>query len=78
VPLHYTIDCERRLVISVAEGRLTLADVDTHQKGQLADPQFDPTFDQIGDVSRVSEIALSPDDVRILAMRHISRPAHAA
>jgi hypothetical protein len=74
VPLHYTIDRERRLVISVAHGRLTFAEVDAHQQGLLADPAFDPTFDQIGDLTRVTDLALKPDEVRIAATRNVFSP----
>jgi hypothetical protein len=72
--MHYIIDRQRRLVITVGEGLVTFADVDGHQNNLIADPEFDPTFDQIGDLSRVTEFALSPDEVRIVAARHVFAP----
>jgi hypothetical protein len=74
MPLDFVIDRERRLVITVGHDRVTLADVDSHQKTLLADPNFDPTFDQIADLTRVTDGALTPDEVRIAAARHVFAP----
>ncbi len=60
----YQIDKAQRLVISTASGFLTAADILTHQRKLLADPDFDPTCSQIVDCSAVTGINLSPDDVR--------------
>lgn len=72
--MHYIIDRQRRLVITVGEGLVTFADVDGHQNNLIADPEFDPTFDQIGDLSWVTDFALSPDEVRIAAARSVFSP----
>jgi hypothetical protein len=69
VPFDYIIDRERRLVISVAYGRLTFEEVEQHQHDLLADPEFERTFDQIGDFTRVTDFALTPEQVRIAASR---------
>jgi hypothetical protein len=71
VPLDFVIDRERRLVISVAYGRLTLADAEQHQTELGADPSFESSFDQIVDCTRVTEFALSATDVRMLAARSV-------
>lgn len=69
MPFDYVIDRERRLVISVAYGRLTFAEAEQHQQDLLADPEFERTFDQIADFTRVTDFALTPDEVRIAASR---------
>jgi hypothetical protein len=71
MPLDFVIDRERRLVISVGYGRLTFADAEKHQQDLLAEPAFDPSFDQIVDCTRVTEFALSPEEVRIVAARSV-------
>jgi hypothetical protein len=71
VPAEYIIDRDRRLVISVAYGRLTFADAQQHQQDLAADPMFVNSFDQIVDCTRVTEFAISPDEVRILAVRSV-------
>lgn len=74
MPLEYAIDRERRLVITVAHGRLTLAEVERHQQELLADPAFERSFDQIGDFTRVTDFALTPAEVRIAASRCVFGP----
>ena len=64
MPATYQIDKARRLVMSMATGFLTAADILAHQRKLLADPHFDPDCSQIVDCSTVTGIDLSPDDVR--------------
>jgi hypothetical protein len=64
VPVSYHIDKTRRLVISTASGFLTAADILTHQRQLLGDSNFDPTCSQIVDCTAVTEVDLSPEDVR--------------
>jgi hypothetical protein len=71
VPAEYIIDRDRRLVITVAYGRLTFSDAQHHQQELAADPLFEPSFDQIADCTRVTEFAISPEEVRILAARSV-------
>lgn len=71
MPLESVVDRERRLVISVAYGRLTFADAEQHQAELGADPLFESSFDQIVDCTRVTEFALSPNEVRTLAVRSV-------
>jgi hypothetical protein len=66
-----SIDVGQRLVTTVAEGVLDLAALTEHTESLRADPHFDPTFDQIADFSAVTDIRLSPDDVRHLAAHSI-------
>jgi hypothetical protein len=42
-----------------------------HQDRLVADPEFDPSFDQLIDATRVTKVDISADEVRTLAQRHI-------
>jgi hypothetical protein len=74
MPAFYKIDKERRLVLSSASGILTSSDALSHQQRLASDPDFDPSFSQIADFTQVSQIRLSPDDIRQLAQRSIFSP----
>jgi hypothetical protein len=64
---YYEIDKERRLVTSTASGVITLPQVWAHQEKLLKDPDFDPSFAQLLDVTRVTKVELSSEDVRRVA-----------
>lgn len=70
----YEIDKQRRLVISTALGTVTFADLLAHQDKLLKDPDFDPSFSQILDFTRVTSFDLEASDVRRLAQRNIFSP----
>jgi hypothetical protein len=71
MPATYEIDKERRLVITTALDRLTLADALAHQENLLKDPAFDPSFSQIIDLTRITEFALEASDIRTAAERNV-------
>jgi hypothetical protein len=75
MPAFYKIARDRRLVLSTASGVLTLADVLAHQDQILADPDFNPQYSQLLDLSHVTKIDLSADDIYKLAERDIFLPA---
>jgi hypothetical protein len=64
---HYEIDKERRLIISTASGVITLPEVWAHQERLAKDPDFDPSFAQLLDVTQVTKLKLSSEDVRRVA-----------
>jgi hypothetical protein len=66
-----SIDIGKRLVTTVAEGVLDLTTIIEHTDSLKADSRFNPTFDQIADFSAVTDIRLSPADIRHLAARSI-------
>ncbi len=74
MPATYTIDKGKRLVLSIGTGVLTANDMWTHQKQLVNDKDFDPNFSQLGDFTRVTEIAFTADDVRRFAERSIFSP----
>jgi hypothetical protein len=62
------------LIVTTAEDCVTFDDARGHQDRLLADPDFDPSFDQLIDASHVTNIDLSADEVRILASRRVVSP----
>ena len=55
----YTIDPPRRLVETRASGVVTFAELTDHQNRLVADPDFDPAFDQLIDTTDVTSFAVS-------------------
>src|SRR6516165_8985045 len=72
--VHYVIDKQRRLISTRAEGCVAFGDVRDHQDRLLADPDFDPTFDQLIDTIPATEFDMSAEDARILAERRVVSP----
>ena len=56
MPYSCRIDAARRLVICVGEGVLTQQDVFAEQPRVQASPDFDPSFDQLIDLSGTAEL----------------------
>jgi hypothetical protein len=71
MPCHYVIYRERRLVVSIGSERVTFAEMKAHQDQLIADPDFDPTFNQLLDATAVTALDLSRDEVKSLATRRI-------
>ncbi|MFI5363897.1 MAG: hypothetical protein ACHQ49_18190 [Elusimicrobiota bacterium] len=74
MPFHYTIDKNRKLVLTTEVGVFTLVDALAHQEQLRWDPNFVPTYRQLMDLSGVTKIALRPQDLRKLAERPIFAP----
>jgi hypothetical protein len=72
--VRYTIDKERRLILTTAEGRVTFDDIKDHQDRLLVDPGFDESLDQMIDTTAVTKIDLSVRDARVLGERRIVSP----
>jgi hypothetical protein len=70
----YRIDKKRRLVLSTGSGVFTMADSLAHQDKLLHDPDFAPDFCQLWDLSLVTEVQLTSDDLRRLAQRPVFSP----
>lgn len=64
---YYEIDKERRLVTSVASGVIALRDVWAHHERLLKDPDFDPNFVQLIDVTQITKLEMSTEDIRRVA-----------
>jgi hypothetical protein len=74
VKVKYVINSAQRLILTTAEGIVAFADIHDHQDHLLADPEFDPTFNQLIDTTRVIRVDLSEEEVRILSRRPIVAP----
>jgi hypothetical protein len=74
VPFSYTIDQSRRLLLTCASGVLSDADILAGAATLLADPAFDPTFNEIMDLREVSEVAMTHATMAGVAGRSILKP----
>jgi hypothetical protein len=74
LPVRHVIDKEHRLVLTIGEGCMTFDETKRHQDTLLSDPDFDPKFDQLIDVTTATRFELSPDEAKELANRPIVSP----
>ena len=74
MPVTYTIDAARRLVLSRAHGLVTAEDFIEHGKRLGQDPAFEPGFSQLLDCSEVVRIELSTDALRGMAQFRLFGP----
>lgn len=49
----------------------TIEDLIGHQERLLKDPDFDPTFSQVVDFTRLTKVEVTATDVRLVAKRNI-------
>lgn len=79
MPAFYKIDKEHRLVLTTGSGVFDLATALAHQDQLVRDPDFDPCYSQLLDLTQVTKVEISAEDVRKLAERsvfwHCSRRA---
>lgn len=66
---------QHRLVLTIEEGRVTLADMLANQERLLSDPEFDPGFDQLSDATLATDTDLSANNIRMLYERKTFSPA---
>lgn len=74
MPAYFKIDKEQKLVMSTASGVFTMADVLTHQEKLLKDPDFDPSFSHLIDLTHITKFDLEPKEVHSLAPRSVFSP----
>jgi hypothetical protein len=68
MPADYKIDTSKRMVFSIAYGNLTDQDVYAHLEKLRNDPDFDPEFSQLADLTNVTHIDdLSTEAIYALA-----------
>lgn len=72
--VEYSIDQDRRLILTRATGIVKFADINSHQDRLLADPDFVETFDQLIDTSEAEAIEISVMEAIVLARRSIVSP----
>ena len=71
----YTIDKQRRLVMTSGAGPLTREDILGHMNRLSADPDFEPDFCQLADFRHITDILFGPEEVRQFAERDIYSPS---
>jgi len=71
MPASYRIDKDRRRVVTVGQGPIGWDDIIWHMDDLTKNPDFDPTFSQLLDFSRVTEVNLSHDQIFELAKRTV-------
>ena len=59
MPIHYSIDRGRRIVFTTWSDQLTYEELRAHLDELRSDPNFDPSFDQLINLSDVSVIRLT-------------------
>ena len=74
MPLDYSIDTQRGLVLSKATGLFGVAEAMDHIKRLFADPDFRPTHNQLIDFRQITALDLSTDQIRELASASIFGP----
>jgi hypothetical protein len=67
MPYSFVIDKQHRLVITTATGVFTTAEVLDHAQRLKRDPDFSPDLFLLFDLTAVTELRISTDDVRILS-----------
>jgi hypothetical protein len=67
MPASYTIDTQRRLVVTRAWGACTADDVLEFRRKIAKDPDFDPGFAQLADFTAITRLDMTPGEVRMLA-----------
>jgi hypothetical protein len=75
VPADYKIDKDGRFVLSTGTGRLSKEDVLSHMNRISTDPDFDPSFSQLLDFTKVTEVGFGPQEIREFAERNIFAPS---
>ena len=74
MPLDYSIDTQRGLVLSKATGLFGVAEAMDHIKRLFADPDFRRTHNQLIDFRQITALDLSTDQIRELASASIFGP----
>ncbi len=71
MPASDRIDKSLELVITTAEGVLTVQDILTHQHRLRDDPDFGPSYDQLIDLRDVIEFPVSGAEMRTIAAHQL-------
>ena len=71
MPIRYTIDKERRLVISTGEGGITYDEIRNHQMRLVKDLDFDASFNQLIDLTGAASLEISGKEAVVIAQQPI-------
>jgi hypothetical protein len=70
MPCGYVIDKEKRLIVTSAWGRLTFPGAEVHEDQLASDPDFDPSFDQLIDLTDLAVFDISMGEAKTIAGRN--------
>lgn len=71
MPVRSVIYKAHRLVVTLEEGTVTFSEMKANQDRLLADPDFEPTFNQLSDATMATDTDLIPDNIRTLFTRRV-------
>lgn len=74
MPATYSIDPRQRLVVSVLSGALTDDEVREHNRTLRVDPEFDPEYRQLIDLSGLTEILVDATTINEAAQDQYFTP----
>jgi hypothetical protein len=74
MPASYKIDKEHRLVLTTGWGELTFADAVAHKNKLLNDPDFEPIYAQIVDLTHVTKVGFSAQELHNFAQFDVFSP----
>jgi hypothetical protein len=74
LPATYEIDPHRRLITSRLWGAVTDVEVYDHNEKLRADPNFDPTYQQLTDLSGVTEIGVTTGMINTTSLDQFFEP----
>ena len=65
MPLTYRVNADERLIVTTATGTLTDRDIMDHKQALVDDPHVEPGMAELTDVRGVTELAVTPDGIRM-------------
>ena len=74
MPASYTIDPDRKLVISRIWGAATNDEIREHNRRLRTDPLFDPSYRQLANMSEVTEVIVSTKTIQETARDQFFSP----
>lgn len=74
MPESYEIDAERGLVVCRAWGDLSSEDLHNHYRRLAADPAFSPHFEQLADLTEVTQFTVDSEAIESEARSSIFAP----
>lgn len=66
MPMTYTIEPEKNLVVTTGAGVLTDDDVMAHRRALSADPRFSPQMRELSDIRQVADFQVTPAGIRMM------------
>lgn len=67
MPVSYVIDKMNKLVVATATGVVTVDEILQSRREFTSDPDFDPNLSELGDLSAVTRLDLTADEVKMVA-----------